>query len=292
MTGHVRDPSRYNASAMCSPIRNGCECCNDQNFIFLMTDLWKRLCKTWNPELFQQFLYCTAESSLTTLKRGSIHLITGCMYAQKTDQLLRRVKIQRLSSAIQGTSCLLIKHCFDDTRYLIPSNSRSSAANESMNPSSVANFVANANANSKTTASQTAVITHDKKYDTDCVSISNLRDINDLVKTKEYLFIDEGQFFEDLDLVIYWCLMGKTITIAALDADSNQRLWPSVQRIMPYCSYGQQTACCDICGHANATLSIAIQPSHSNSHNQTNPIKIGGKESFNAMCVHCKYRNG
>jgi thymidine kinase len=110
------------------------------------------------------------------------------------------------------------------------------------------------------------------------------------VKTKEYLFIDEGQFFEDLDMVIYWSLMGKTITIAALDADSNQCLWPTIQRIMPYCLYGQQTACCDICGHANATLSIAVDNSkQSTSTNDKSNIKIGGKESFIAMCVHCKY---
>lgn len=214
------------------------------------------------------------------------------MFAQKTDALLRRVRVQRLSSAIQGTSCLLIKHCFDDTRYSVPDTLVGCSTSETNEPPAAAqtqdNSTLKINANVRQPI-KTAVITHDKKYDTDCISVSTLRELHDIVLTKQYLFIDEGQFFEDLDLVIYWALLGKTITIAALDADSKQQLWPSVQRVMPYCLYGQQTACCDKCGHPNATLSVPVTANSKSNNATQSRILIGGKESFLAVCLHCKY---
>lgn len=174
-------------------------------------------------------------SQSSDLNCGSINLILGCMYASKTDELLRRLRVRRLSSAIQGNKCLLIKYKANN-RYLGPND-------------------------------KPAVVTHDKKLDTDCIEVDCLFAAQQYINSNneasssnnasvKYIFIDEGQFFQDLELVLYWRMLGKQVEIAALDAYANQKLWPAVQSILPFCTYEQQKACCDLCGHYPATLSV------------------------------------
>jgi thymidine kinase len=43
---------------------------------------------------------------------GALHLIVGCMYSGKTDELLRHIRVRRLS----GKRVLLVKYA-KDTRY-------------------------------------------------------------------------------------------------------------------------------------------------------------------------------
>ncbi len=50
--------------------------------------------------------------SQESLRSGSLHLIVGCMYSGKTDELLKQIRVRRLS----GKQVLLIKYA-KDVRY-------------------------------------------------------------------------------------------------------------------------------------------------------------------------------
>lgn len=63
------------------------------------------------------------------------------------------------------------------------------------------------------------------------------------------IFVDEGQFYGNLvDFCLSVTQKGSHVVVAALDCDYLRRPWPSVERLIPHCSFVQHlTARCE-CG--------------------------------------------
>lgn len=199
---------------------------------------------------------------------GSIHLIMGPMFSGKTRELQRRVDVRRIAAQRKSrscTSCLLIKYK-KDQRY-----------------------------------DNQAVVSHNLSKDYNCMGVDELKEADIVIQTQSisHIFIDEGQFFPDLH---HFCLKwskeeNRQVTVAALDAYATQELWPQVAKLLPWCiEVNKLNAVCGQCG-ADAPLSIrrVVPTDHSKSDHSkptttTSETKIGGKELYDACCLHCHHR--
>lgn len=125
---------------------------------------------------------------------GSIHLFTGCMFAGKTTKLMDTACLH------PPDATMVIKHSSDiryGTRSLLYTHSSRSI------PCIVANIISD-------------VLDHEK------------------YNSSTHIFIDEGQFFENL---VDFCKLacdrdGKHIYVAALNGDSNRQPFASIAHLM------------------------------------------------------------
>ena len=64
-----------------------------------------------------------------------------------------------------------------------------------------------------------------------------------------WIFVDEGQFYENLaEFCVDAASRGQHVVVAALDCDYLRRRWPSVEKLVPHCSFVHHlTARCE-CG--------------------------------------------
>ena len=132
----------------------------------------------------------------TPMPNGEIQLITGCMFAGKSTELLRRVEIYE--SAKNKVLCVKYSH---DIRY-----------------------------------SETGICTHDKQHKkaTVCLDLLHLEDV--VLCNYDVIAIDEGQFFAGLiSFCIKWSTMGKVILVAALDGTFEKKPFGEVCNLMPLC---------------------------------------------------------
>lgn len=142
---------------------------------------------------------------------GTLTLYMGCMYSGKTSILIR--EYYRWKSINKKT--LVINHSMDN-RYT----------------------------------------TESKLFNHDCVSIpclltNKLSDIdNEIIDQVEAIFINEGQFFDDLKTtVIDWCEnKNKHLFIAGLDADRHRQAFGQMLDLIPYADeYHKMLAKCQKC---------------------------------------------
>lgn len=80
------------------------------------------------------------------------------------------------------------------------------------------------NHESDTRYNKSSITTHDNKSE-ECIPIKKVASIleNELLNTRQHIFIDEGQFFDDLyDNVLKLVNMGKDVYISGLDGDFKQ----------------------------------------------------------------------
>jgi thymidine kinase len=128
---------------------------------------------------------------------GYLHLILGPMFAGKSTKLFNI--IENLKE--KNESFLLIKHIIDK-RY-----------------------------NSNTTN----IITHDQKS-MECVGLDQLLNIidNEKYTNSKYIFIDEGQFFPDINKFIDIALEKdyKNIYITGLNGDSNRKPFYNISKLI------------------------------------------------------------
>ena len=147
---------------------------------------------------------------------GRLSIILGCMFAQKTTELLRRI---RQYKAI-GYSVLVINYA-GDTRY-----------------------------------GTDKIISHNTdSYDALCVSsleaVTHLVESG----TYQVILIDEGQFFKDLyDYVVKWAdSLPVQIVVAGLSGDSDRKPFGDILRLIPCAEETLHlTALCAVC--KNGTL--------------------------------------
>ena len=153
----------------------------------------------------------------STIKyNGSIHLILGCMFSGKTTELMNTMK--RFKSI--GKNVMVINYKLDD-RYGndIVSSHDSIGVNAYM---------------------------LEKLSD-----IYTNEEINDKYKNSDYIFINEGQFFEDL---YEFCNKSaneenKHLYICGLDGDYKQEKFGSLLDLIPISdTYKKLYALCKICG--------------------------------------------
>lgn len=182
-------------------------------------------------------------------------LIIGCMFAQKSTELLRRIR----RSASIGQSILVINHS-SDTRYIVE------------------------DAEDKVRS----IITHDRdtvlsSRNITCVSSASLSDINlkyaNDVTGFNLIVIDEGQFFSDLfDNVSKWA-ENTHVIVAGLSGDSERKPFGDILRLIPHAEEIEYlSALCSVCKDGTpAYFSKAITC-------KTSQVDIGGADKYIPVC--------
>ena len=149
---------------------------------------------------------------------GHLTLLMGCMFAQKTTELLRRIR--RYKSI--GYSVLVVNYA-GDTRY--GTNKIASHDAESYE------------ARGASTLEEVRADVESGKF--------------------QVLVVDEGQFFNDLySLVTEWSdKLPIHIIVAGLDGDSERRPFGDILRLIPYAEEVERlSAFCAICKNGTAGL--------------------------------------
>lgn len=183
---------------------------------------------------------------------GSIHLIKGPMFSGKTTELTRRHRIQKIALSIRRAkpeSILLVRFAGDE-RY-----------------------------------SNEGLATHDRAVEKSAVSVNDLEELAELAERADHIYIDEGQFFKGLkNHCLKWAKQGKEVVVAALDAYGNHPghdVWPEIAALEPCCvEVTKLVAVCFKCG-GPAPLTLALSGSAEPTE------KVGGSETYLAVCIHC-----
>ena len=152
-----------------------------------------------------------SNSGMTNSTSGHLEIILGCMRSGKTTELIRKIK---RCNCINKT-VLVVSHN-SDTRY-----------------------------------GKNVVSSHDN-VKIDCLSLRELSGLfeNDMYKNAEYVFIEEGQFFDDL---VEFCSKAvdsdcKNVTVSALDGDFQRKPFKMIADLIPLADdYVKLTALCQIC---------------------------------------------
>jgi thymidine kinase len=176
---------------------------------------------------------------------GHISLLLGCMFAQKTTELLRRVK--RYHSI--GYKALVVNF-IGDTRY-----------------------------------GNDCIASHDKEIQKAvCVELLKSVDHLVRSGDYNVIAIDEGQFFTDLhQYVTTWAdELPVHIVIAGLDGDSDRKPFGDMLKLIPHAEEVERlNAFCSEC--KNGTLAI-YSKYFSNVQKDENGVAIGGAESYRPVC--------
>lgn len=132
------------------------------------------------------------------------------------------------------------------------------------------------------TRSGTDVIKTHSGIECNALQTHHLLDINvDTLKKYDYILIDEGQFFNDL-FSFCWVnanMENKIIIVAALNSNFKGELFGSITNLLGCAKIKFLTAICK-CGEA-ATMSKRLIKG------DEKEISIGGKEKYDARCIHC-----
>jgi thymidine kinase len=208
----------------------------------------------------------TAPSSWLMKNEGSVVAILGCMYTNKTSTLLEWMATHIVHWG--SRSSLLLKPWID-TRF-----DTNSELNEIASSGSDTNMQeATIRTHSDTAASGYRV----KK-------LMNMREDRRFLKA-EFIFIDEGQFFDDLKPFCLLCSeVGKTCYISALNGDYKQMAFPAITEIIPLCSTIKFLhGLCILCKKKPSTFTILNE----NITPPTGQVLIGGEEKYQAVCQTC-----
>lgn len=174
---------------------------------------------------------------------GSIELICGPMFSGKTTQLIRMIHQHENADLI----CLMIKYD-QDVRY-----------------------------------DDTHVVTHDQiKHKAECSSsILSSTDWISKYPNLQVICIDEGQFFDDIDVFSETMAnRGLKVIVAALSGDYRRQYFDNIMRLIPLCDYIQHlNSICKLCKKPAAfsfrTNHVTVQKS------------LGGSEQYMALCRQC-----
>ena len=181
-------------------------------------------------------------------KEGWIEVISGCMFAGKTEELIRRIKVLEYAQK----KIAVFKPCIDNrySEYCVVSHAGSSV--ESFNISCA----------------------HDI-YDY----------VDD---TYDVIAIDEVQFFdkEIIDVCEYFADKGKRVMVAGLDMDFRGEPFSVMPDLFTYAEFVTKlTAVCTKCG-APATRSQRLIDNKAARYDDP-IIQVGASEQYEARCRHC-----
>jgi len=178
---------------------------------------------------------------------GHLTVLLGCMFAQKTTELIRRIR--RFRSI--GYSVLVINFVGDD-RY-------GRGLNE--------------------------ITTHDRDK-LEAVKAATLEQVNDRIRSgaAKVIVIDEGQFFPDLiQCVTDWVdNLGLQVVVAGLSGDSERRPFGDILKLIPLADeFVQLTALCSLCRDGTIAQFSKYIGSATKTENQ---IAVGGSDSYIPVC--------
>lgn len=177
---------------------------------------------------------------------GHLTILMGCMFAQKTTELLRRIRRYRSI----GYKVLVVNYSAD-VRY---------GANR--------------------------VASHDGEFNTAIsASYMSEIDVIVKTNEHNVVVVDEAQFFPDLfDYVTQWTdKLPISIIIAGLDGDSERRPFGDILRLIPYADEVERlSALCSLCrDETPAHFSKYLKDA---SDKQENTVAVGAQESYIPVC--------
>ena len=181
-------------------------------------------------------------------KEGWIEVISGCMFAGKTEELIRRIKVLEYAQK----KIAVFKPCIDN-RY-----------------------------------SENCVVSHAgssvKSFNISCAH--DIYEYVD--DTYDVIAIDEVQFFdkEIIDVCEYFADKGKRVMVAGLDMDFRGEPFSVVPYLFTCAEFVTKlTAVCTKCG-APATRSQRLID-HKPARYDDPIIQVGASEQYEARCRHC-----
>ena len=114
------------------------------------------------------------------------------------------------------------------------------------------------------------------------IKLKNLFDLEkSLYDNSSFIFIDESQFFNDLESFVKKSLYdNKNIIIAGLNGDVNLKPFENITNLIPYANkILHLTSICHLCKDYKKGFIH-----HKKNQNNNNRICIGGLENYNVLC--------
>ena len=97
------------------------------------------------------------------------------------------------------------------------------------------------------------------------------------VDSYDVIGVDEGQFFQDLAVVLRWVEMGKRVCVAGLSGDYQKKNFETISYLIPHADDIQfKKALCMHCG-CSASFSRRVGSS-------SERLLVGGKDKYEAVC--------
>lgn len=179
---------------------------------------------------------------------GYVEVISGCMFAGKTEELIRRIKVLEFAKK----NVLVFKPSIDN-RY-----------------------------------SDTKVVSHAGSSTESIVVADAISILDFVKEDTDVIAIDEVQFFDDEILLVvdYLAHLGKRVMAAGLDTDFRAEPFGVMPQLITQAEFVTKlTAVCTKCG-APATRTQRIV--NGKPARFTDPIiMVGASESYEARCRHC-----
>ena len=181
---------------------------------------------------------------------GQINGILGSMYSGKSSRLME----YHMRASLAGRRCVMLKYKHDN-RYSTDPN---------------------------------VLVSHGRQS-IDAIPIERLADALQYVQPGSYVFIDEGQFYPDLDeYCIRWAVMSCIVYVAALNGTSERKPWPAISKLISICTSIEFLSAVCRCGE-DACYSHRFQ-TVTESVAGDGTVLIGGHESYEALCLSCYER--
>lgn len=181
-------------------------------------------------------------------REGWIEVITGCMFAGKTEELIRRIKVLEIAKK----KIVVFKPAIDD-RF------------------SSSEVVSHAGSSVKSYA-----ITHAREM------------FQFIDEDTEVIAIDEVQFFDEevAEICEYFADRGKRVMAAGLDMDFRGVPFGVMPKLFTQAEFVTKlTAVCTKCGAPATRTQRFVDGKPANYHDPI--ILVGASESYEARCRHC-----
>ena len=178
---------------------------------------------------------------------GTLEVITGCMFAGKTEELIRRVNVLRYANK----NIIVFKPKVDN-RF-----------------------------------SDAAVVSHAGNSMESVDIASALEILDHVLPEHDVVAIDEIQFFEDevLQICEYLALQGKRVMVAGLDMDFRGEPFGVIPALMTHAEFVTKlTAVCTVCGAPATRTQRLVDDKPASYHDPI--VMIGASEAYEARCRH------
>lgn len=191
-------------------------------------------------------------STVSLLGSGKLVLFTGCMKAGKTTQVLLKLN-----------------------EYIIKGNDEKAIAPRVL-------FI-NHKQNTRSFVSRNQLFKAMTKIKLiDVINSGDLKSVD--ISKYNAIGIDEGQFFDDLDVSVKWATAGKDVYVAALNGTYQQKMFKSVIAIIPYAIIITLDALCDDCLTESKGTSARKAITTYKTSSGDNLIEIGDSQ-YLALCL-------
>lgn len=180
-------------------------------------------------------------------QEGYIEVITGCMFAGKTEELIRRINTLKYANK----NIVVFKPSVDN-RY-----------------------------------SDNEVVSHGGKRVKSLVVSNSLEILDHVDSSTDVIAIDEVQFFDENIVLIceHLALQGKRVMVAGLDMDFRGEPFGVIPKLMTTAEFVTKlTAVCTVCGAPATRTQRLVNDDPASYHDPI--VMIGASESYEARCRH------